>query len=109
MARASSFTILNSLGPEARTAVPELLGLLKANDLQVAGNSIQMLGSIGMGAAPAIPAILEAMKHKATSWHVAVPVLGRLGYRAKEAAPSLTSDIIDSPRGFDGICGFSLP
>jgi HEAT repeat protein len=105
---------LGWMGPSARQAVPDLKGMLSedhvANRAAIAlwritsdpsvclgplqeccadYDSCECLAEMGPLAAPAVPALIEALRIKNDIPHGAVRALGRIGPAAKEAVPAL--------------------
>jgi HEAT repeat protein len=82
---------LNEMGPEAKTAVPALVDLLKApnNNLYVY-NVANTLGTIG---APSVPALAELLANKDTEQRLLYPVIQALGRVGPEGAEPLIKAI----------------
>src|SRR5215470_15419875 len=57
---------LSEMGPVAKTAVPELIELLK--DPVACGEAANALGKIGRDAMPALPALIEFLKDKSLGY-----------------------------------------
>src|SRR5262249_42074278 len=71
----------------AKSAVPDLVKAMKDADPTVSWASIDALGQIGPDAAPAVPALIEALKGASTRG-AAVDALGQLGSKARGAVPA---------------------
>jgi HEAT repeat protein len=50
------------MGAEAKTALPQLVSLLKDSDANVRGNAVDALGSIGAEAKTALPQLVAVDK-----------------------------------------------
>jgi HEAT repeat protein len=76
---------------EAREAVGPLSELLTDPDENVRGTAAFALGAIGTEAAPAVPALIKALKHQTdeTLRYRAAYALGEIGPAAKKAVPAL--------------------
>jgi HEAT repeat protein len=114
---------LREIGPEAKMAVPALIGLLKDKERQceaistlheigpeakaavsaltellrdknVAFKAASALGEIGPGAKAAVPALIELLKEQEGRQESAL-ALGRIGPDAKAAVPALTTVLGD--------------
>jgi len=62
LVRTESADILADIGPEASSAVPRLIGLLKDPDAHVRASSAHALGKMREAGTPAIPALREALR-----------------------------------------------
>ena len=84
-------------GPEARTAVPALIGVLQRGEPIAQEQAALALGKIGPEAKEAIPALTEALKTSAwTVQRQAALALAAHGSQAKSAVPALEK-LRDSP------------
>lgn len=88
---------LSRFGPEARSAVPALLKLMKeGEESQVRWNAVRTLGKIGPGAREAVPELIAALKDRDD--HVrehAAEALGDIGPEAREGVPALIEILKD--------------
>ena len=79
---------LVGLGNEARTAVPELIQLIKDGDERIRFHAIFVLRCLGPEAGDAVPALAESLKDPYVStW--AVTALGVIHQRPQEVVPLL--------------------
>jgi len=82
--------ILGQMGPAAKSAVPDLVQLLKSRKEDE--ELIEALGKIGPDAAPAVPVLIEMLPKAGLSGAEVQEVfttLGQIGPAAKEAVPVL--------------------
>ena len=87
---------LGELGPEAKAAVPILIGALKGRDASLRSMVVLALGKIGPDAAEAVPALMEACKDDPTIAAIFYETLGHIGPAAKEAVPLLRQVLRDT-------------
>jgi HEAT repeat protein len=91
---------VGSIGAEAKTALPQLVSLLKDSDANVRSNAAYALGSIGAEAKTALPQLVSLLKDSnADVRSSAAEVLESLGAEAKTALPQLVSLLKDSNAG----------
>src|SRR5262249_7502374 len=74
------------IGPEARPALPALLGALKDDDGPVFQGAVDALGRIGR---EGVPALIDVLKGRQEIAFVAAKVLGNIGPEARAAGPAL--------------------
>jgi HEAT repeat protein/lysophospholipase L1-like esterase len=79
---------LGRVGPEARSAVPDLIAATSDPRPDVRWRAIWALGRIGPAAAQAVPALRAALADADLRWRAA-EALGRIGLPAVAAAPDL--------------------
>jgi HEAT repeat protein len=60
--RRDAATVLGALGPDAKEAVPDLVGLLKDREAEVRAAGAGAVGAIGKGAAEALPLLLDLLQ-----------------------------------------------
>ncbi|MDB6109763.1 MAG: repeat protein [Pedosphaera sp.] len=78
------------LGPDAKAAVPALVGLLHNRDQEIQKSAIASLYSIGPAAQAAQPALLPFLNHTNLDLQeAAIACLGNLGPAAQDAVPVL--------------------
>jgi HEAT repeat protein len=88
--RVRSLQILARIGPEAVSAVPPLVELLKSGDAATKTEVLYTLGAIGPGAGAAAGPIAEQLADNDPRVAQAAAIaLGKLGPDAKEAIPAL--------------------
>ena len=80
---------LGNIGPEAKEAVPVLLGVLEFEGAGIYGAAIESLGRIGPSAGEAVPLLMQALDGNKVAPEVAVVALGRIGPGSKAAVPFL--------------------
>lgn len=84
---------LGELGPEAKTAVPDLIRVMRDKDLFVRRFAAEALGNVGPDAKKAIPALAAAMTDERKEVQIAaVDALGKIG---SESIPALISALKD--------------
>lgn len=97
MLRLRSRFWLMQLGPDAKSAVPELIKVAKqSEDLEIRAGAISVLGFVGLESPEALSALIELLREPGTFWirdlilddTVALAV-GRFGNRATAAVPEL--------------------
>jgi HEAT repeat protein len=82
--------VLSEIGPDAKDAVPALVGLLSDTDPEVRREAIMALGAIGEGARPAIGDLAKALDDQDNAVaSSAAFTLGKLGPVAKPAIGAL--------------------
>jgi hypothetical protein len=92
MIRDRAFHILEEMGPDARTAMPELIRLVKSLDTETRLQAIQILGFIGPPAESAVPALITLLRSRSVEEREAVArSLGAIGSSAAKAIPDLLS------------------
>jgi HEAT repeat protein len=94
--RLEAIDALADLGPEAKTAVPQLIAALAADDPAVRWHAARALGAVGPGAADAAPKLAAALSDK--DFHVrgqAAHALGQIGAASKKYVPELIARITD--------------
>ena len=90
MIRSRAYSLLSRLGPTARSAVPELIPLLRSSDSEIVSQSASILGSIGLDARTAVPALIALLKNgDRAGKRAAVYALGSIGLSAHEAREAL--------------------
>src|SRR5262249_27090055 len=88
-------------GPEAKSAVPVLVEILKKDEVPPAAQAVQReaasaLGSIAADPAVAVPALAEALQAKSAYLRVAAAgALGRFGSEARPAITALSTALQD--------------
>jgi hypothetical protein len=93
------YVSLMAMGPEARSAFPELVKGLKNEELR--GQTIAILGEMGPDVAQsAIPDIMKSLMADDPSVREAILALGKMGPAAKGAIPSLRA-LLGPPQGSD--------
>jgi RNA polymerase sigma factor (sigma-70 family) len=80
---------LGSIGPEAKEAVPVLIGVLEFEGAGIYGAAIESLGRIGPSAGEAVPLLMQALDGSKVAPEVPVVALGRIGPASKAAVPFL--------------------
>jgi HEAT repeat protein len=94
--RYAALNLLGRMGPAAREAVPELVGLLKGNDQHLRQQALVALGNIGGGAGEAVPAMTGLLKDANVSTRqAAARALGQVGPAARRAVPELLRALDD--------------
>jgi HEAT repeat protein len=93
-AREKAAAALEKLGPEAKEAVPELIGALKTDDVTVPPLVVRVLAAVGKAA---VGDLAEALKDKKARLH-ALRALKRIGPDAK-AAVSALADVVKDDKG----------
>ncbi|MCY7383025.1 MAG: HEAT repeat domain-containing protein, partial [Microcoleus sp. CAN_BIN18] len=97
--RRSAASALESIGAEAKTAVPQLIPLLKDSDTDVRRSATNVLGSIGAEAKTAVPQLILLLKDSDINVRSsATNALGSIGAEAKTAVPQLILLLKDSDR-----------
>ncbi|MEZ2236475.1 HEAT repeat domain-containing protein, partial [Microcoleus sp.] len=95
--RKSAASALGRIGAEAKTAVPQLIPLLKDSDADVRSSAADALGRIGAEAKTALPQLILLLKDSdANVRSSAAFVLGSIGAEAKTALPQLILLLKDS-------------
>jgi hypothetical protein len=93
MTRKEAIQALGGIGPDAKAAVPALLGMVKEKDLFLSSDALASLRKIGTAA---LPALKKGLKNKEASVRQAVlTVLGTMGADAKSAVPALIKVLND--------------
>ncbi|MCC3507422.1 MULTISPECIES: HEAT repeat domain-containing protein, partial [unclassified Microcoleus] len=88
---------LGNIGAEAKTAVPQLVSLLKDSDANVRSRAAYVLGNIGAEAKTAVPQLVSLLKDSdADVRSSAADALGNIGAEAKTAVPQLIPLLKDS-------------
>jgi HEAT repeat protein len=88
------------IGTEAKTALPQLVPLLKDSDAGVRSSAAYALGRIGAEAKTALPQLVPLLKDSdAYVRSSAAYTLGRIGAEAKTALPQLVPLLKDSDAG----------
>jgi HEAT repeat protein/WD40 repeat protein len=98
---------LGEIGPEAKTAVPLLVNMLKDefHKFQV----VEALAGIGPGAEPAVPLLIEDLKSELQPVRFRAAVaLGRIGPGAKSAEKALKAALADENAGVRNLCWLAL-
>jgi HEAT repeat protein len=86
-----------SIGAEAKTALPQLVPLLKDSDANVRSSAAYALGSMGAEAKTALPQLVPLLKDSdANVRSNAASALGSIGAEAKTALPQLVPLLKDS-------------
>src|SRR5262245_31336309 len=95
--RQAAIKEVKTLGGEAQTVVPMLVGMLKGPEEDQRATAAEALGNLGAGAGTATPALIEALKDPAASVlrHSAFAI-GQVGVEARSAAPALGALLKDS-------------
>ena len=104
--RISAADALGQIGPEAKSAVPDLIEVLKDDDGHVRESATVALGKIGPEAKAAVPYLIEVLKNKdksdfrrlsalATFHESAAGALGKIGI---EAVPALIEALKDKDK-----------
>jgi len=85
-------TVMGTMGPEARRALPVLASAVDKEPPGVALAALDAMGKIGPGAADAAPLLMEVLE-KGRPMHrlAATRALGRIGPSGEAAAPTLLS------------------
>ena len=90
--RSRAFDILKVMGPDARTAIPVLIRLVKSPDAETRLWAIQILGFIGPSAESAVPALVPMLRSSGLEEReMAARSLGAIGSPAAIAIPDLLS------------------
>src|SRR5262249_14423696 len=77
-------------GPEAKEALPLIVGMVKDKDADFRSEAVALLGWLGQAAEPAIPSITAALRDEDDEGcHTALHALASLGSVAKPAIPDL--------------------
>ncbi len=88
---------LGNIGAETKTAVPQLIVLLKDSDVDVRVSAAYALRNIGAEAKTALPQLVSLLKDSnANVRRSAASALGSIGAKAKTALPQLVSLLKDS-------------
>ncbi|HVR34744.1 MAG TPA: HEAT repeat domain-containing protein [Methylomirabilota bacterium] len=92
MIRNRSYSVLRTMGPAARRAVPQLRKQLARGDTTQRGNAAALLGSIGPDAVSAVPLLAGALEDPDRSIRLhACDSLGKIGCAPAIAVPALQS------------------
>ena len=90
---------LDSIGPTAKAAVPELTAALKSGDATLVEIAAGALGAIGPAAAPAVPQLSPLLKHgDAALRKTAALALGRIG---SPSVPAFKAVLKEKGKGVD--------
>jgi HEAT repeat protein len=92
----TGFTVL---GPDAKSAVPELIRLLRDDDGGVRSTAASCLGSIGPAAELAVPDLIKVWQSALSAGHFnpdAAYALGEIGPSAQAAIPSLKAGLTNN-------------
>ena len=82
--------ILAEIGPEAKEAVPDLMGALNDADVEIRREALAALGRIGANAKPAVPSMVSALQDKDLGVrYTAAYALGLIGPDAAGAITAL--------------------
>ena len=95
--RGSTAGVLCEIGPDAKDAVPALIGALKDDNLVVRASTAIALGEIGPDAKDAVPALSKVLVDDEESLvrMTAAQTLGKMGPDAKDAVPALIKTVKD--------------
>jgi HEAT repeat protein len=88
----SACALVQIAGPQANSAIPQVLNLLGYDEIFGASDLLAQLGP------PAVPTLLDAVRHGA-SRHRAGRVLGLIGSKFPEVIPTLASALKDKDAG----------
>jgi HEAT repeat protein len=94
--RGYAVRVMQRLGEKAAPAVPELVEILKTEDVEpeFREEAHFALGAIGPKAAPAVPVLIEALSHKVPEVrYSACYALGQIGPPASAATPALKANM----------------
>jgi len=95
--RWAAAAFLGEMGPAARPAIPLLAQAVRDPDKDLASLSVQALANIGP---ETLPMLTDVLADAAPAMRISAAVaLGRLGPKAKEAAPLLTMLVQDQATG----------
>ena len=95
LVRDRSHRLLMEMGPNARTATPQLIRLLESDDGTIS-YAASVLGSIGSQAEPAAPALVQALHHPNSNIRdESAIVLGKIGRAPDLAVPALLKAMRD--------------
>jgi len=86
--RSVALQVIKMYGPDAKAAIPALIGILRRADYQSYEPRLaaDVLGEIGPAATLAVPALIEILPKESYS---AISALGKIGPEAKDALPFL--------------------
>jgi HEAT repeat protein len=88
--RERAMQVLAKVGPEAATAVPELVKIIQNPDAKHKIEALFVIGAIGPKASAAVPAAVAALSHTDVQvQQTAAFALGKIGPEAKEAVTPL--------------------
>ena len=95
-ARVQAVRTIGALGPDAKPAVPHLIGLLSHPDIRAEAASA--LGRIGMPARAAVPMLISAVKNRDPALRIrAAEALGRIGEHAlHQMRPSTSRTVVSA-------------
>ena len=80
------FAAAEAMGKFGRPAVASLLPLLKSKNEEVVTNGVQALGEIGPDAKDAIPDLIDLMKRQKSNYRIAYPLADTFGMIGRPAA-----------------------
>lgn len=87
---------LGSIGPDARSATPKLVGLLGDEDPEIRWRAARALGAIGVDAAAAVPELTKALgDEKPLVRAQAAYALGHMGDAAKPSVTEIVKVVMD--------------
>jgi hypothetical protein len=88
--RSKAAGVLGRIGAEAKTAVPQLILLLKDSDINVRSSATNALGSMGAEAKTAVPQLILLLKNSDKSRSSAAYALENIALSLQEKAKTLT-------------------
>ena len=90
----AAVTALESLGAEAKPAVPELIKIIERDKSPARLAAIEILGTIGPDSAPAVPVLTKVLVHKDFhTQYFSLRTLAKIGAESKSALPEMVNQL----------------